>query len=157
MIDLYTAADQQGRTVVGGGGKTVSLGGFITGGGHSILSPHYGLAADNVLQMEVVTPNGKILTVNEDQNSDLFWALRGVSIYIPWIITRVAHLLTLIREEVQPLVFLLQSPSRRTQRRSSLWFPSWLSLSLKPPLPWTSSPGPLPRFLTSRIPVCQDI
>ncbi|KAI6780469.1 FAD binding domain-containing protein [Emericellopsis cladophorae] len=77
MIDLYTVADQHNRTVVGGGGKTVSLGGFVTGGGHSILAPHYGLAADNVLQMEVVTPAGDILTVNEDQHADLFWAIRG--------------------------------------------------------------------------------
>ncbi|KAF5009331.1 hypothetical protein FDECE_4429 [Fusarium decemcellulare] len=77
MVDLYTAADQHGRVVVGGGAKTVSLGGFVTGGGHSILAPHYGLAADNVLEMEVVTPDGKILTVNEDRYPDLFWALRG--------------------------------------------------------------------------------
>ncbi|KDN60536.1 putative FAD binding domain-containing protein [Colletotrichum sublineola] len=77
MVDLYTIADQHNRTVVGGGAKTVSVGGFITGGGHSILAPHYGLAADNVLELEVVTPGGEILTVNEDQHPDLFWAIRG--------------------------------------------------------------------------------
>ncbi|KPM37671.1 hypothetical protein AK830_g8885 [Neonectria ditissima] len=77
IADLYTAADQHGRTIVGGGAKTVSVGGFVTGGGHSILSPHYGLAADNVLEMEVVTPSGEILAVNEDQHQDLFWAMRG--------------------------------------------------------------------------------
>ncbi|KXH65704.1 FAD binding domain-containing protein [Colletotrichum salicis] len=77
MVDVYAVASQHNRVVVGGGGKTVSQGGFVTGGGHSILSPHYGLAADNVLQMEVVTPGGDIVTVNEDQNADLFWAMRG--------------------------------------------------------------------------------
>ncbi|WAO87413.1 FAD-binding PCMH-type domain-containing protein [Fusarium falciforme] len=77
MLDLYNVAAQNGRTVVGGGAKTVGLGGYVTGGGHSILAPHYGLAADNVLEMEVVTPNGDIITVNEDRHSDLFWAIRG--------------------------------------------------------------------------------
>ncbi|KAJ0332175.1 hypothetical protein COL5a_001879 [Colletotrichum fioriniae] len=77
MVDVYATASQHNRAVVGGGGKTVSQGGFVTGGGHSILAPHYGLAADNVLQMEVVTPGGDLITVNEDQNADLFWAMRG--------------------------------------------------------------------------------
>lgn len=83
MYDLYVVANKHNRTVVGGGAKTVGIGGYVTGGGHSILSPHYGLAADNVLEMEVVIPGGDIITVNEDQHADLFWAIRGVSICIP--------------------------------------------------------------------------
>lgn len=78
MYDVYKFADQHGTAVVGGGAKSVSVGGYITGGGHSILSPTYSLAADNVLEIEVVTPDGKILVANEKQNKDLFWALRGV-------------------------------------------------------------------------------
>ncbi|KAH7329662.1 hypothetical protein B0I35DRAFT_487662 [Stachybotrys elegans] len=77
MYDIYTATASRNRTIVGGGGKSVGISGYITGGGHSVLAPRYGLAADNVLQMEIVIPNGDIITVNEDQNSDLFWALRG--------------------------------------------------------------------------------
>ncbi|XXH02746.1 hypothetical protein Hte_009131 [Hypoxylon texense] len=65
------------QTIVGGNSKTVSLGGYITGGGHSILAPHYGLGADQVLEMEVVTPMGEIVVANECQNQDLFWAMRG--------------------------------------------------------------------------------
>lgn len=79
MYDMYRYADAYNQTVVGGGGKSVGIGGFISGGGHSTLAPRFGLAADNVLQIEVVTPMGKILTVNEDRQPDLFWALRGVS------------------------------------------------------------------------------
>lgn len=67
--------------MVGGTSKSVSVGGYLTGGGHSILSPRYGLGADNVLELEVVTPMGDILTANECQNEDLFWAMRGVSIF----------------------------------------------------------------------------
>lgn len=79
MWDLYGKLDTFGQTIVGGGGKTVSVGGYVTGAGHSILSPSYGLAADQVYEMEVVTPNGEIVTANECQNEDLFWAMRGVS------------------------------------------------------------------------------
>ncbi|KAK3310815.1 uncharacterized protein B0T15DRAFT_50990 [Chaetomium strumarium] len=77
MWDVYSALDRLNQTVVGGGGKTVSVGGYLTGAGHSLLSPRYGLAADQVLEMEVVTPTGEIVTANECQNEDLFWAMRG--------------------------------------------------------------------------------
>lgn len=77
MESIYEATDKFGETIVGGLARTVSVGGYITGGGHSALSPRYGLAADNVLQMEVVTASGETLTVNQDQHQDLFWALRG--------------------------------------------------------------------------------
>lgn len=78
MYDIYAAADKHNQTIVGGGAKSVGVGGYITGGGHSILAPRHGLAADNVWEMEIVTPGGDILTVNEDQHPDLFWAMRGV-------------------------------------------------------------------------------
>ncbi|KAI0453359.1 FAD-binding domain-containing protein [Xylaria acuta] len=74
---IYEELDKINRTVVGGNSKSVSVGGYLTGGGHSILGPRYGLGADNVLEMEVVTPMGDIVTANECQNEDLFWAMRG--------------------------------------------------------------------------------
>lgn len=49
----------------------------MAGGGHSPLSSLYGMAADQVLAIEVVTPDGRFVTVTEELNSDLFWALRG--------------------------------------------------------------------------------
>jgi FAD/FMN-containing dehydrogenase len=78
MLEAYKAAAKINHTVVGGAGRTVALGGYITGGGHSILAPHYGLAVDQVLELEVVTPMGDIIIANECQHKDLFWALRGV-------------------------------------------------------------------------------
>ncbi|PON29066.1 FAD binding domain-containing protein [Trichoderma gamsii] len=77
MYNVYSAADKHHQTIVGGGAKSVGIGGYITGGGHSVLAPSHGLAADNVWEMEIVTPGGDILTVNEDQSPDLFWAMRG--------------------------------------------------------------------------------
>lgn len=78
MEELYAFLDTLNQTTIGGGGKTVSLGGYLSGGGHGLLSPTHGLAADQVLEMEVVTPTGKIVTANECTNPDLFFAMRGV-------------------------------------------------------------------------------
>ncbi|KAL1980807.1 hypothetical protein VTN96DRAFT_3502 [Rasamsonia emersonii] len=76
--EIYAAAKQYGVTVVGGEGRTVGVaGGYVLGGGHSPLSSVYGLAADQVLAMEVVLPDGRFTTVTNKTNPDLFWALRG--------------------------------------------------------------------------------
>ncbi len=66
--------------MLSGGEGTVGLGGYLSGGGHAALSSTFGLAVDQVLEMEVVTPGGEILIINECQNIDLFWAMRGVGI-----------------------------------------------------------------------------
>ncbi|KAF8265098.1 hypothetical protein EI94DRAFT_1702711 [Lactarius quietus] len=76
--ELYAAAEAQKKIFVGGAAVTVSpAGGYIQGGGHSVFSPIYGLAADNVLQYSVVLANGSYVVVNSDSFPDLFWALRG--------------------------------------------------------------------------------
>jgi FAD/FMN-containing dehydrogenase len=85
MVDVYRETGRMGRTVVGGNGRTVAMGGFITGGGHSILAPRWGMAADRVVEMEVVGADGVVRVVNECESPELFWALRGVSIFlVPW-------------------------------------------------------------------------
>lgn len=76
--EVYAAANEYGLTVVGGESGTVGVaGGFIQGGGHSPLSSIYGLASDQVLAYQVVTANGAFLTASDEENTDLFWALRG--------------------------------------------------------------------------------
>ena len=76
--DLYAFAAQNNATIVGGSSQTVApAGGWITGGGHSGLSPVYGLGVDNVQQLRVVLPNGTYVTANRCQNQDIFFALRG--------------------------------------------------------------------------------
>ncbi|KAF7586811.1 hypothetical protein BBP40_008266 [Aspergillus hancockii] len=76
--EIYSMAKELGFTAVGGEGKSVGVaGGFVLGGGHSPMSSIYGLAADQVLALEVVLPNGRFITVTEETNPDLFWALRG--------------------------------------------------------------------------------
>lgn len=111
--EAYKAADKHHQTIVGGNDGSVSFGGYITGGGHSYTAPHYGLAADNVLELEVVTPTGRILTVNEDRHPDLFWALRGVRARGSAKWCMLTSLLTHIRVAARPLASSPRSPCRR--------------------------------------------
>lgn len=78
LRDIYAEVSKYNQTIVGAAEPNVGLGGYITGGGHSPISAKYGLAADNVLEMALVTPTGDIVVANECQNQDLFWAMRGV-------------------------------------------------------------------------------
>ncbi|KAH8824318.1 FAD-binding domain-containing protein [Flagelloscypha sp. PMI_526] len=76
--EAYKFADANNLTVVGGYHETVGAsGGWMMGGGHSILSTVYGLGVDRVVQIKIVTPDGQYRTANRFQNKDLFWALRG--------------------------------------------------------------------------------
>lgn len=77
-IKAYEFAHSHGLMVVGGNCPTVGMaGGYSQGGGHGPLSSKYGLSADQVLEWQVVTSQGKLVTASATQNPDLFWALRG--------------------------------------------------------------------------------
>ncbi|KAI6091641.1 FAD-binding domain-containing protein [Hypoxylon rubiginosum] len=77
-LEAYEFAHSHGLIVVGGNCPNVGLaGGYTQGGGISILSSKYGLAADQVLAWEVVTAAGDYVTASPTENPDLFWALRG--------------------------------------------------------------------------------
>ncbi|KAL9037539.1 MAG: hypothetical protein Q9180_003661 [Flavoplaca navasiana] len=67
-----------GLVVVTGECPTVGMaGGYVQNGGHSPLSTAFGLAADQTLEFEVVTANGKLVTASSSKDADLFWALSG--------------------------------------------------------------------------------
>jgi FAD/FMN-containing dehydrogenase len=78
MFELYTAMATERLTVMGGADMNVGIGGWISGAGHGPLTSVYGLGADQVLEMEVVTADGHYRIVNEKSFPNLFWAMRGV-------------------------------------------------------------------------------
>lgn len=57
--------------------ESVGVGGFTTGGGMGVICREHGLAIDNLREVDVVTADGDLVVANEEQNEDLFWAIRG--------------------------------------------------------------------------------
>ena len=103
LIDLaqikYTRVDPAARTVTVGGGctwgdvdhathafgmatpsgilSTTGVGGLTLGGGIGMFTRKCGLTIDNLLSADIVLANGRFVKANSDENTDLFWAIRG--------------------------------------------------------------------------------
>lgn len=77
---ILTAAHNRNPplSVVTGECPTVGVaGGFIQGGGHGPWTTLKGFSVDNVLSFRVMTASGETINANENENADLFWALKG--------------------------------------------------------------------------------
>ncbi|HJU74173.1 MAG TPA: FAD-binding oxidoreductase [Gemmatimonadaceae bacterium] len=66
-----------GLATTGGLVSSTGVAGLTLGGGLGWLMGKYGLAADNLRSVELVTATGEVLNVDATQHPDLFWALRG--------------------------------------------------------------------------------
>ena len=75
--DFNTATGEHGLAVTGGLISTTGIAGYTLGGGLGWLMSKYGLAADNLESVELVTASGDVLQVDDASHPDLFWALRG--------------------------------------------------------------------------------
>jgi FAD/FMN-containing dehydrogenase len=59
--------------------STTGIAGLTLGGGLGWLMGKHGLACDNLLSVDLVTADGRLLTASTQENADLFWGLRGGS------------------------------------------------------------------------------
>ncbi len=75
--DVDHATHPFGLAVPFGFISTTGVGGLTLGGGIGYLTRQYGLTIDNLLGVDVVLADGRLVTANADENADLFWAVRG--------------------------------------------------------------------------------
>ncbi|MGH7628162.1 MAG: FAD-binding oxidoreductase [Gemmatimonadales bacterium] len=71
------ATQAQGLATTGGFVSTTGIAGLTLGGGMGWLMRKHGLACDNLLSVEIVTPDGEIRRASGEENADLFWAVCG--------------------------------------------------------------------------------
>ncbi|HEX5079911.1 MAG TPA: FAD-binding oxidoreductase [Geminicoccaceae bacterium] len=75
--DVDRATQPFGLVVPGGIVSATGVAGFTLGGGFGWTSRRYGLAADNLRAVEIVTADGQLRRASAEENPDLFWAIRG--------------------------------------------------------------------------------
>jgi FAD/FMN-containing dehydrogenase len=75
--DVIAAAHPHGLAPLNGFAGTVGVSGYMLGGGIGWLVRQYGAAAGSLRSAELVTADGRLLQVNDQNHADLFWGLRG--------------------------------------------------------------------------------
>jgi FAD/FMN-containing dehydrogenase len=76
-IEVVEAAARHGLASLAGSSPDVGVVGYTLGGGLSWLGRKHGLAANNVVAVELVTADGRLVRATRDEEPDLFWAVRG--------------------------------------------------------------------------------
>jgi FAD/FMN-containing dehydrogenase len=75
--DLRNELYKLRKRAVHGSCDSTGIIGPMLGGGHGLLQGRYGLLADQIVEMRVVLADGTSITVSEESNGELFWAMRG--------------------------------------------------------------------------------
>ena len=77
LQDVDRATQAHGLAVPLGFYSEVGVAGLTLGGGIGYLSRRFGWTVDNLLEVEIVTADGRVRRASHHENDDLFWAVRG--------------------------------------------------------------------------------
>lgn len=75
--DVDRETQLKGLATVLGFVSQTGIAGLTLGGGFGYLTRRWGWTADNVVGMEVVTADARLVQASSEENEDLFWGLRG--------------------------------------------------------------------------------
>jgi len=75
--ELDAATEAHGLVMTGGRNPTTGIGGLTLGSGSGWLERKFGLVCDHLFKAEIVTANGQLVIASDEENPELFWALRG--------------------------------------------------------------------------------
>ena len=78
----------RGRAFPGGHCESVGLGGYLLQGGQGWNGRIWGWACENVLGIDAVTADGRLVHADQTENADLYWAARGAGPGFPALVTR---------------------------------------------------------------------
>jgi FAD/FMN-containing dehydrogenase len=76
-VDALAKLEPFDRQLVCGTCPTVSMGGFLSGGGIGFQTRKFGTGSDRVVSALVVLADGRIVRCSADEEPDLYWAVRG--------------------------------------------------------------------------------
>src|SRR5246500_5564684 len=77
LADFDEAAQSHGLATPVGINSTTGIAGLTLRGGFGWLTRKYGMTVDNLVSVDLVTADGKRIRASENENADLFWAMRG--------------------------------------------------------------------------------
>lgn len=75
--ELDRETQLHGLATTGGMVSSTGIAGLTLGGGMGYLMGKHGLAVDNLVSVDIVTSDGRVLTASEREHGDLFWGVRG--------------------------------------------------------------------------------
>lgn len=143
LKDVDQATQEHELATVLGFISEVGVAGLTLGGGLGYLTRRFGWTVDNLVEVEIVTADGKVRTANRDENADLFWAIRGAGANLG-VVTRFTFRL----HEVGPTVYggLIAWPFERVDEilrayrtittKAPRELAVWLVLLQAPPAPF---------------------
>ena len=82
LADVDRATQDHGLATTLGFYSEVGVAGLTLGGGIGYLGRRFGWTVDNLLEVEIVTADGKIRRASRTRNAELFWGVRGAGAHL---------------------------------------------------------------------------